>query len=198
MKFNWNTKETLIQRAQNPDDETAWEEFVSYYENFIKMVLQQSGIIFHDADDLVQDILIRVWKGLPKFEYRKDKTKFRTWLSTIIRNSIIDHANKIKKKGGEKLELHEGMVCELSTQEIESKIKEEWLNYIAELAMEKVKECFSGQAIEVFKLSLGGASAKEIALEIGLTVESVFVLRSRIKKALQKEMDNVRQHIEFT
>ena len=196
MKNNYHTRHTLLLRAADPNDEQAWEDFVTYYDSFIQMVLNRLLFDLRESDDLRQDILIKLWKNLQTYDLKK--AKFRTWLSTIIRNSIIDHANKIKKKGGEKLELHEGMVCELSTQEIESKIKEEWLNYIAELAMEKVKECFSGQAIEVFKLSLGGASAKEIALEIGLTVESVFVLRSRIKKALQKEMDNVRQHIEFT
>lgn len=39
MEENWNTHQTLIQRAQNPDDASAWDDFVKYYETFIKMVL---------------------------------------------------------------------------------------------------------------------------------------------------------------
>ena len=60
-----NTHQTLIQRVQNPEDTGAWDEFVKYYETFIKMVLKKSNIPFNEADDLVQDILLKVWKGLP-------------------------------------------------------------------------------------------------------------------------------------
>ena len=58
---NWNTQQTLIQRAQNPEDEQAWDDFVSYYESFIKMVLFKSNISLNDTDDLIQAILIRIY-----------------------------------------------------------------------------------------------------------------------------------------
>ena len=71
MEERWNTQQTLIQRAQNPDDASAWDDFVKYYETFIKMVLNKSNVPFSDVDDLVQDILLKVWKGLPGYEYRR-------------------------------------------------------------------------------------------------------------------------------
>ena len=90
MEERWNTQQTLIQRAQNPDDASAWDDFVKYYETFIKMVLNKSNVPFSDVDDLVQDILLKVWKGLPGYEYRREKARFRTWFGTIIRNTVIN------------------------------------------------------------------------------------------------------------
>jgi len=197
MEENWNTQQTLIQRAQNPDDHSAWDDFVSYYKTFIKMVLNKSRISLDEADDLVQDILLKVWKSLPNYEYRKEKAKFRTWLSTVIRNTVINHLAKIKRKGGDKLELDESRIMSVTESEIENVIKDEWVNYLTLVAMEKVKEVFSGQAIDVFKLSLKGRSAKEISAKLDLTEDSVFVLRSRIKSRLKKEVERLRQEIEF-
>ena len=196
MSQNWNTQQTLIQRAQNPEDEQAWDDFVSYYESFIKMVLFKSNISLNDTDDLIQAILIRIWKGLPNYEYKKEQARFRTWLSTIIRNCIISHINKVKHKG-EKVELIEEQIERISESEIEQIISEEWLDYVASIAMDKVKDVFSGNAIEVFRLSLEEKSAKEIANELNITEESVFVLRSRVKSRLKKEISKLRQLIEF-
>ena len=193
---NWNTQQTLIQRAQNPEDEQAWDDFVSYYQSFIKMVLFKSNISLNDTDDLIQAILIRIWKGLPNYEYKKEQARFRTWLSTIIRNCIISHINKVKNKG-EKVELIEEQIERISESEIEQIISEEWLDYVASIAMDKVKDVFSGNAIEVFRLSLEEKSAKEIASELNITEESVFVLRSRVKSRLKKEISKLRQLIEF-
>lgn len=197
MEENWNTHQTLIQRAQNPDDASAWDDFVRYYETFIKMVLNKSNIPFSDADDLVQDILLKVWKGLPGYEYKREKAKFRTWLGTIIRNTVINHVAKVKRKGGQKLELFETKVQSFKETDIEKVIKDEWIKYLTAYAMEKIETIFSGQTIEVFKLSLKGNSGKEIASKLSLTEESVFVLRSRVKSRLKKEIDKLRAEIEF-
>jgi len=193
---NWNTQQTLIQRAQNPDDNQAWDDFVSYYKSFIRMVLYKSNISINDTDDLIQAILLRIWKGLPNYEYRKEQARFRTWLSTIIRNCIVSHINKSKSKGT-KVELIEEQVERISESEIEEIINNEWLDYVSSIAMEKVKEVFSGNAIEVFRLSLEEKSAREISTALGIAEESVFVLRSRVKSKLKKEISKLRQLIEF-
>ena len=196
MSENWNTQQTLIQRAQNPDDNQAWDDFVSYYKSFIRMVLYKSNISINDTDDLIQAILLRIWKGLPNYEYRKEQARFRTWLSTIIRNCIVSHINKSKSKGT-KVELIEEQVERISESEIEEIINNEWLDYVSSIAMEKVKEVFSGNAIEVFRLSLEEKSAREISTALGIAEESVFVLRSRVKSKLKKEISKLRQLIEF-
>lgn len=196
MSENWNTQQTLIQRAQNPDDNQAWDDFVSYYQSFIRMVLYKSNISLNDTDDLIQAILVRIWKGLPNYEYKKEQARFRTWLSTIIRNCIITHINKSKNKG-EKVQLFEEQIEKISESELEQIIGDEWLDYVASIALEKVKEVFSGNAIEVFRLSLEEKNAKQISAQLGITEESVFVLRSRVKSRLKKEISKLRQLIEF-
>ncbi len=46
------------------------------------------------ANDIVQDVFIKVWKNIKKFDQKKN---FKTWLLTIAKNTALD---AIKKKKG--------------------------------------------------------------------------------------------------
>ncbi len=46
------------------------------------------------ANDIVQDVFIKVWKNIKKFDHGKN---FKTWLLTIAKNTALD---AIKKKEG--------------------------------------------------------------------------------------------------
>ena len=74
-------------RACNQDDEKAWEDFVYYYEYFIEMVICQFIKNKADNEDLRQLILVKLWEKL--HNYDESKSKFRTWLSCIIRNTVL-------------------------------------------------------------------------------------------------------------
>ena len=87
MSNEWLTRHTLLQRAIDQNDETAWKEFVSYYQDFIVMVLSKMAVLPDYKDDLTQEILIKLWKNLES--YNRERAQFRTWLSTIIRNTVF-------------------------------------------------------------------------------------------------------------
>lgn len=46
------------------------------------------------AKDIVQDIFIKVWKNIKKFN--NNKASFKTWILTITRNAITDYLRKKK------------------------------------------------------------------------------------------------------
>jgi len=48
-----------------------------------------------DAEDVFQEILIKVWKGIKRYD---DRQKFSNWLFTIAHNTIQDFFRKQHKK----------------------------------------------------------------------------------------------------
>lgn len=46
------------------------------------------------AEDLVQDIFIKVWKNIDKFD--SNRASFKTWVFTITRNTVTDYLRKKK------------------------------------------------------------------------------------------------------
>lgn len=49
----------------------------------------------NEANDVTQEVFIKVWKNLGKFN--KSKSSFKTWIFTISRNTVIDFTRKRKK-----------------------------------------------------------------------------------------------------
>src|SRR4051812_17697366 len=49
----------------------------------------------HDAEDAMQDVLLRAWRGLPRFEGR---SSLRSWLYTIATNSSLKAIEKRPKR----------------------------------------------------------------------------------------------------
>jgi RNA polymerase sigma-70 factor (ECF subfamily) len=46
------------------------------------------------ANDITQDVFIKVWKNIKKFDYTK--ASFKTWIFTITHNTITDYLRKKK------------------------------------------------------------------------------------------------------
>ena len=53
-----------------------------------------------NAQDIVQDVFIKIWKKLNSFD--TSKSSFKTWIFTVTKNSIIDFWRKNKIPGGQK------------------------------------------------------------------------------------------------
>lgn len=197
MKSNWQTRHSLILRAKSQDNEEAWDEFVLYYKRFIFYLLNSMNVPLNDTDDLVQNILIKLWKNLEKYEAQK--AKFRTWLSTIIRNETTSYfrsKNTLKNSAipaSDQLEF----LSPFEEADIEKKIEHEWKNYLSQIALERIEEAYRGQAFEVFQLSLKGHSQDEIIEMTGLTSSSVYTLKSRVKSSFIKEIKQLINNLEF-
>ncbi len=50
----------------------------------------------HDADDALQDALLRAWRGLARFEGR---SSLRSWLYTVATRTCLDIAEQPRQAG---------------------------------------------------------------------------------------------------
>ena len=84
-----------------------------------------------------------------------------------------------------------------SETELAKQIEAEWREHIVNLALDHLRSIFSGNAVEVFVRSVEGQSVEKISQELGLTKESVYVLKHRVKKRLVREVYELRRGLEF-
>ena len=190
------TRHTLLQRACNVSDESAWNEFVQHYRRFILYILRHLGVAADDVEDLTQEILIALTRDLPRYE--RSRAGFRTWLGTVIRNSAFVHFRKSNCHHKYLRIFENEQATDLAGRipDITRVIEDEWSTYVASLAMTRVREVFQGNAIEVFELTLDGHSAAAVAERTGLTVASVYTLNKRVKKRLYLEIRALSSELE--
>jgi RNA polymerase sigma factor (sigma-70 family) len=196
------TRYTLVARARDQNNALAWEEFVSFYSDFIRMVLRKMAVPADDQDDLTQIVLLRIWRSLGKMEIGKNNAKFRTWLSAVIRNAVLQHFEEHKRKyqaaslnGWDPSSTENPLVEEKPG--IDALVEQEWKRHIVDLALNRIKQYFSGQAVEVLVRTLNGEPAEAICRELGLTTGSLYVLRNRTKSRFMDEIRNLRHELEF-
>lgn len=197
MSNTWSTRQTLIQRAKDPNDETAWNDFVEYYREFIQMVIRQLGFKGNENDDLAQETLLAIWKNLPNFEYDQEKAKFRTWLSRIIKSKLIDQYRKSKSQKQLKDKIKEHHDEEpLNEPEIDQMIEKEWEVHLIKLALKNLSAQVNESSFKLFEYSMNGLSDQEIADKLSMQVASVNRQKNRLKKRLSQEIANLRYEIE--
>lgn len=190
---------TLLHRAREGKDDLAWDELLSIYAPFVSKVLAGMGFRGADLEDARQMVFIRLWKGLRNYERDEDRAKFRTWFARLIRNTAINIIrSKTREPAGSSLNDDEyGQAPILSDDPvIEARVEEEWQEYIVELAMEKARTKFSGNAIEVFTMSLAGQSVASIAESLNIKPNTVYILKHRVKTVLLGEIQQLKYNLE--
>ncbi len=196
MTERWKTRKSLILRAKDPDDSQAWEEFVQYYQRFIFHVLHRMNVSSADFDDLVQNVLLKLWKSIAGYD--STKARFRTWLGVVVRNAVYDQFTETKRQRALLEQEIESlrMLEQQPASEIEQLVEEEWADYVTSIALRRIEKLFSAESVQSFTMSLDGTSAQEIAEALNLTVDSVYTLKSRVKARFIKEIKAVIDELE--
>ncbi|MGE5315788.1 MAG: RNA polymerase sigma factor [Acidobacteriota bacterium] len=78
----------LIMKAQKGDI-AAFEELIFQYDKTVLNIAAQFVHSADDAKDIYQEVLIRVYKGLPRFRF---ESEFSTWMYRIATNVCLTHA----------------------------------------------------------------------------------------------------------
>ena len=86
--------ETLIQRCLR-GDQTAWDALVRTYRRKVFNVAYKFVGRHEEAEDLTQEIFLKIFKALDTFDRRAD---FQTWLISVSRNLCIDHYRSVSKE----------------------------------------------------------------------------------------------------
>ncbi len=84
----------LIARCLN-GDQAAWEEIVRTHRRKIFNLAYKFVGRHDEAEDLTQDIFIKIFKALHTFDRRAN---FQTWLISVGRNLCIDHYRSVRKE----------------------------------------------------------------------------------------------------
>jgi RNA polymerase sigma-70 factor, ECF subfamily len=82
----------IIQMKKGSMD--AFEQLVQRYDRRVLTIAAGYVNSADDAKDIFQEVFLRVYKGLPKFEHRSE---FSTWLFRITTNVCLSHRSRDKR-----------------------------------------------------------------------------------------------------
>ena len=179
------TRETLLMRLRQKRDDLSWEEFSAAYERYIYLIIRGMKMSHHDAEDLVQGVMLAIWERIPDFEYHPQRSKFRTWICRITRNKVVDYirsaTSESRKREGVNLD-------EVTLPEIEAIAEREWKAHVTDTAWRNIQEDFQDNILECFRMLKAGKSAKEVSEKLDIAESSVYVYSKRVRERMMKEI----------
>jgi len=185
-----DTSLTLLERLQkSPDDPEAWAIFVERYQPRIRMWCRSWGLQGSDADDVAQDVLVKLFAALRKFQYDPSGS-FRAWLKTVTQHAWCDFVRARRKDLGQIADRVDTIVDSVDAQsDLERQLEDAFERELLEMAMRRIKARIKDSTWDAFRLTaLDGLSGVDAAGQLGIAVASVFVAKHRVHKMLQEEV----------
>ena len=189
------TRASLLIRLRQPGNQEAWREFASLYEPLIYRLATRKGFQHADAQDLLQDVLVAIARGIDRLEIGEDKGRFRGWLFRISRNLIINALEKRQRLvvGSGDSDIYERLAQEpeLSPQEQTVYILE-FRRELFHWAARGIREEFQPATWDLFwRTSVEGKPIADIAAELGLSIGAAYAARCRVLARLRKKIEEL-------
>lgn len=182
------TPASLLERLRQPAAEEAWGRFVRLYTPFIYMWARGAGLQPADAADLVQDVLASLIQSLPRFSYDQHKS-FRAWLRTVTVNKWRDRCRRLATRPlGALAEPEE--VAEPPGPDSFAEV--EYRQQLVARAIELMQADFQPATWKAFwELVVNGRPAADIARELNLSPNAIYLARGRVLQRLRQELDGL-------
>jgi RNA polymerase sigma-70 factor (ECF subfamily) len=185
------TSVSLLERLAGAPTDDDWRRLLDLYQPLLRAWMARAGVADADADDLVQEILLVVFREVGGFERRWPGT-FRAWLRTILAHRVRDYFRGQKYRPTatgdsdflrrlDELESPESALSRLWDREHDE--------HVAASLLRRVQGDFAPATWQAFRRHvLEGEPAVRAAGDLGLSLNSVLLAKSRVLKRLRQEL----------
>jgi RNA polymerase sigma-70 factor (ECF subfamily) len=128
-------KELLFQFKNMETREKAFNGIIKKYQEKLYWHIRRMVVVHEDADDVLQNMFIKVWKGLENF---REDSQLYTWLYRIATNESLTHIEQQKRRASVSLSDDEnGLSNQIKADKNFDGQKAEWK---LQLAMQRLPE----------------------------------------------------------
>src|SRR4051812_32104563 len=172
----------LLERVRDRTDAAAWAEFVDVYEPVLRAFLRRQGVPSADVPDVVQVIFARLVPALARFEFDPSRGQFRTWLWRVTQNTAVNWGRKRANRSRAEAAWcrHQSAAADGSDAReagevvCRRQVLDQVLAEVRETTLPATWACFEGRILR-------DRPAAELATEIGVSLNSVYVNACRVR-----------------
>ncbi len=185
------TSPTLLGRlGRVPADHAAWVEFAERYGRRIYGWCRRWGLQEADAEDVTQDVLLRLARKMRDFSYDPARS-FRAWLKTVTHHAWRDFADGRDRPGAGSGDsaTRELLQTVAARDALVDALDEEYERDLLDEALSRVRLRVRPHTWQAFHLlAVEGRPGAEAAARLGMKVAAVFVARSKVQKMVREEV----------
>ncbi len=191
----------------------SWRRLVRLFAPLVYRWCWKSNVRGPEADNVVQEVFVTVFRSLGDFRRERPADSFRGWLWTLTNHKLADHwrAAKRRRRGleelggqGNRTDLQvlrggphgpEDRSCEAEVRSGESSAAASSaadpgnVGRLYQRAVELIQGEFESQTWQAFwQVVVEGRQAADVAADLGLTANAVYISKSRVLRRLRDEL----------
>lgn len=194
-----HTRPSLLFKLRDWDDKASWEEFYRLYRNFVYGLAKRGGLTHVEAEEVTQEVFVRVAETIQDFESNPARGTFRGWLAQLTRWRIADkfRARPRDAAGGpsrRSLEMTDATrtierVADDRTAPLDAASETEWQKHVLDAALGRLARRVPAKHFQVFDLySRQGWTVLRVSRELGINPAAVYLISHRLTKQLKAEV----------
>lgn len=189
-----NTSLSLLEGAKAGSHES-WERLDGIYRPFLRRWFRYRSIQDDIADDLTQQVLLAFSRELPNFEHSGRTGSLRSWL----RQAAIFKEKGYWRNQQSREDAVGGTGFHVLLEELEdddSTLAQYWDQqhdrFVLQKLLDDIAPKFEANTMTAFvRYTLDGESAQKVANELGMSVGSIYVAKSRVLQRLRAEAEGL-------
>ena len=189
-KSEFHTRMSLIARARDRADVESWRTFYQFYQPLLERYLRSLGLKDQTADDVIQDVFVRLLHSLPSFGLHIKRGRFRSYLWKLTYSALVDQARRVnvRRRAEEEWARRFQNADEAESRKVQQELNQINHQQILARALPRVRSATSSTAWTCFEQRvLRNRPGSVIAAELGISAKTVFVYASRVLKAVRRQ-----------
>jgi RNA polymerase sigma-70 factor (ECF subfamily) len=176
-----STRTSLLRDVQDPRNSQRWMEFKAVYEPMITAFVRKQQVPWHEVDELVQQVFIKLWEGIAS--YRRGEARFHVWLYQVVRHAVYDwHRRQNKDARLREAAREQGRAAPIVLpEEPDAEWEHDFRRRVFECAVAAVRPEIEPATWACFEQHIVLARpAAEVARELDRNVNAVYTSASRV------------------
>jgi RNA polymerase sigma-70 factor (ECF subfamily) len=197
-----HTRASLLFRLRDWEDKESWQEFYGLYRRLVFGFARRSGLTHEEAEEVSQDVFVRVGKTIHDFESNPEKGSFRGWLMNLTRWRVTDKFRSRSQAGqaqhGNGPDDRTSTIERIPDPKQEGEFWEkEWQNTLLDAAMERVARRTQAKHFQVFDLHVRQHwPILRVSHELGINPASIYLINHRLTKQLKQEVEKLQKTLD--
>lgn len=181
------TSLTLLDRLGTRTDHGAWDRFVELYTPLLLVWCRRIGLSESDAADLTQTVFLTLYEKLPEFRYDPSRS-FRAWLKTVMMNAWRNQVRQKQSRGDNPPDLIDPDLLAETDPRLQLD-EAEYRAHLVRRALLLMQERFEPTTWKAcWEFVVQDRPAAEVAHELGMTENAVYLAKSRVLRHLRHEL----------
>ena len=186
---------SLLERART-NDQQAWTRLAALYRPLVLFWCRQAHCPAAEIEDVAQEVFAGVAKGLNGFRRDRPGDSFRAWLWGIARHKLLDHWRGRQRRpiamGGSEAQAQFAQVTADEDVSVPEGTAGGDTRTLLHRALELVRLEFEDRTWQAFwRVTVEGQAAADVARDLGMSRNAVYIARSRILQRLHQEFGDL-------